>query len=115
MQIQRFETERSSSEGAERRSRLGLYLDILRVIASGTTKPTRILFEARLSWTSMKKALEFLLENELILKEEIDNDDIRRGSSRDLRLKEKYLITNKGLIVIKFFEKEQILADLLTQ
>ena len=103
------------SEATERRSRLGLYLDILRVIASGTTKPTRILFEARLSWTSMKKAMEFLLENELIVKEEIDNEETRRGVTRDLRLKEKYLITNKGLIVIKFFEKEQILANLLTQ
>lgn len=115
MQIERYETRRHTRVEAERRSRLGLYVDILRVIAGGTTKPTRILFEARLSWVSMKKAMDFLIENELIMKEEIDTEDCRRGETRDMRLKERYLITNKGLTVLKFFEKEPILADLLTQ
>ena len=99
----------------ERRSRLGLYVDILRVVANGTTKPTRILFEARLSWVSMQKAMDFLIENELIMRENIEDDEPRRGAARDGRLKQRYLITSKGLVVLKFFDKEQVLADLLTQ
>lgn len=100
---------------SERRSKLRLYLDILRVISSGTTKPTRIMFETNMSWTSMKKALEFLLENELICKEKYENFEIRRGNSRDRRSKERYFISQKGLTIIKFFEKEQLLSNLLAQ
>ncbi len=113
MQSQRYESVRASIP--ERRSRLGLYVDILRVIAGGTTKPTRILFEARLSWTSMKKAMDFLIDNDLIIREDIEDGEPKRGVSRDARLKQRYLITSKGLVVLKFFDKEQVLADLLTQ
>ena len=112
MQIQRYPT---LPEVTERRSKLGIYVDILRVISSGTTKPTRILFEAKLSWTTQKKALEFLLENELIYKENVENTETRRGSSRDGRLKEKYFISEKGRGILKFFDKEQILAKLLNK
>jgi predicted transcriptional regulator len=113
MQIQKIQTW--EVEGCERRSRLGIYIDILRVIAGGTTKPTRILFEAKLSWNTMKKSLEFLLDNDLIYLKKVDNSKGTRGSPRDMRLKEQYFISEKGLIVLKFFDKEQVLANLLNK
>ncbi len=113
MQLQKTQTW--VVENCERRSRLGIYIDILRVIAGGTTKPTRILFEAKLSWNTMKKSLEFLLDNDLIYIEKIDNSKVQRGTSRDMRLKEQYFITEKGLVILKFFDKEQVLANLLNK
>jgi hypothetical protein len=32
-----------------------------------------------------------------------------------MRLKEQYFISEKGLIVLKFFDKEQVLANLLNK
>jgi len=115
MLIEKIESARPIRNEIERRTRLGLYIDVLKVIAGGTNKPTRILYEARLSWTSMKGVMDFLIENELVVKEKIVYKRYGRGITKDQRSRERYAITDKGLTVLKFFDREQILANLLTK
>jgi len=76
---------------------------VLRVIKNGTEKPTRIMYEANLSWTSLKDVLSLLLSQELV--EEIDISE-----SRDKRTVRIYKITEKGDHLIRYFHRaEQLL------
>ncbi|MEM3479151.1 MAG: winged helix-turn-helix domain-containing protein [Candidatus Bathyarchaeia archaeon] len=49
-----------------KRSRLELYLEVLRAISKGVGKPTNIMYRCNLSWTNCKEILEFLTEQGLI-------------------------------------------------
>lgn len=49
-----------------RRSRLGIYFDVLHVIHSGTYKPTRIMYEANLSWSPLREMFKTLLDRGFI-------------------------------------------------
>ena len=75
-----------------RRSRLETYIDILSTVAKGTSKPTRIMYKANLSWVSMQNLLESLIEQNLI--EEINLEKTKR-----------YEITDKGIRVLSYFRK----------
>ena len=74
----------------QKRSRLEVYLDILKVISNGTHKPTRIMYGANLSWKPLMKALESMLEQGLI------NADEKHAT---------YTITEKGRDVLHYFDK----------
>jgi len=50
----------------QRRSRLELYLDVLKAIKNGKEKPTRIMYEANLSWTSLNSITSFLVSQDLV-------------------------------------------------
>ena len=66
-----------------RRSRLEIYFDVLKVIDKGTNKPTRIMYETNLSWTSLCSVFDTLINSDFIREEK------KRNSKR-------YHITEKG-------------------
>ena len=77
-----------------KRSRLEIYLDVLQVIANGTSKATRIMYSANLSWKPLKETLTFLTEKGLI--------EVRKH-----RRSKRYYITPKGRRVLDYFKKLQ--------
>ena len=66
-----------------RRSRLEIYFDVLKAIDNGTNKPTRIMYETNLSWTSVCSVFDALLNSDFIGAEK------KKNSTR-------YYITEKG-------------------
>jgi len=88
-----------------RRSKLEIYLDVLWTIKNGTTKPTRIMYGANLSWKPLQRVLQSMKEQELIV--EIDEKD-----GRDKRTNTRYEITQKGENVIQYFNRVQGLIEL---
>ena len=78
-----------------RRSRLEIRLSILSAVRDGVDKPTRIMHAANLSWKPTQRVLGQLLEQGLI--SEVAGDD--SGRSR-----RKYVITDKGVAVLRYFE-----------
>ena len=79
-----------------RRSQLEIYIDVLNTIKEGTTKPTRIMYGANLSWKLLQGVLLSLIDQGLI--EEVD-----QSRSRDRRTNVIYRVTSKGDSVIKYF------------
>jgi predicted transcriptional regulator len=79
-----------------RRSKLEIFLDVLRVIKNGTSKPTRIMYGSNLSWKLLQETIESLINQGLI--EEIDT-----SSSRDKRTNIIYKITGKGESVLRYY------------
>ena len=77
-----------------RRSRLQILVDVLRVIESGTRKPTRIMHKGNLSWRPLQKILERLLEDELVTVQE---------SKRGGCVSRRYSITGKGAAVVELY------------
>jgi predicted transcriptional regulator len=88
-----------------RRSKLEIYIDVLKVIKGGTIKPTRIMYSANLSWKLLQGILESMVSQDLI--EEIDV-----STSRDKRTNTIYGVTRKGDNVIKFFNHAKGLIEL---
>lgn len=87
-----------------RRSKLEIYLDVLNVIKGGTTKPTRIMYGANLSWKLLQGILGSLVSQGLI--EETD-----LSASRDKRTNRIYHITKKGDGVIRYFDHAKGLIE----
>ena len=81
-----------------KRSRLEIYLDVLKVIANGTSKATRIMYNSNLSWKPLKETLEFLTKQGLI--------EVKKH-----RRSKRYYITSKGLRVLEYFKKLQELLS----
>ncbi|KYH41708.1 MAG: putative transcriptional regulator [Candidatus Bathyarchaeota archaeon B26-2] len=77
---------------SRKRSRLEIYLDILHVLKKGENKPTRIMYRTNLSWTPLQKILNSMVSQGLIVK-------------RENKSKKIYLITEKGLNVLRYFDK----------
>jgi predicted transcriptional regulator len=83
-----------------RRSKLEIYLEVLKIVKGGTEKPTRIMYQANISWQPLMKILSSMVSQELI--EEIDMTSGRRR--RDKRTSRIYVITMKGEQVIRYFK-----------
>ena len=83
-----------------RRSKLEIYLEVLKIIKGGTDKPTRIMYQANISWQPLMKILSSMVSQELI--EEIDMTS--GGRRRDKRTSRIYVITMKGEQVIRYFK-----------
>ena len=83
-----------------RRSRFEIILNVLNVIQSGESKPTRIMFEANLSWKICHGVLDYLIEQGLV--EAIDME--KTWHKRDKRTHTKYIITSKGQSVLRYFQ-----------
>jgi predicted transcriptional regulator len=88
-----------------RRSRLELYLDVLWAIKRGTTKPTRIMYEANLSWKPLQKILNSMLAQKLV-------EDIDASDNRDRRTNTIYKITQKGENIINYFNRAREYLDI---
>ena len=80
-----------------KRSRLEIYLDILRVIKNGVQKPTRIMYSTNLSWNPLQEILTSLIAQNLITV----NDDGNRKN---------YEITEKGRTALKYFNQAKKLV-----
>jgi len=88
----------------KRRSKLEIYIDVLQTIKDGTSKPTRIMYGANLSWQLLQGVLESLVDQDLI--EELD-----QSGSRDKRTNVIYRVTSKGDGVIKYFGYAKCIVD----
>ncbi len=75
-----------------RRSRLEIYFDVLKVIDKGTNKPTRIMYETNLSWTSLCSVFDTLINSDFIREE-------KWMSSK------RYHITEKGRNALSYHMK----------
>ena len=83
-----------------RRSKLEIYLEVLKIIKNGTSKPTRIMYQANISWQPLTRILTSMVSQGLV--EAIaTNSQSRR--TKDKRTKNIYQITLKGEQVIRYF------------
>jgi len=83
---------------APRRSKLEIYVEVLQIIKTGTSKPTRIMYDANLSWDHLHRVLIPMMSQGLI--DEIDTTLERR---RDKRTSRRYELTQKGENVLRYF------------
>lgn len=81
-----------------RRSKLEIYIEVLSIIKSGTSKPTRVMYDANLSWDHLHRVLNPMLKQGLI--EEVDTTQER---GRDKRTSKRYMLTQKGENVLRYF------------
>jgi len=77
---------------ARKRSKLEIYLDILRAIKRGVNKPTRIMYRTNLSWKPLQTILESMANQDLIRPIEVNK-------------RRKYAITQKGENALGYFEE----------
>jgi len=75
-----------------RRSQFEIYLDILKAVAEGKRKPTHIMYRANLSWTRLKKYLDFLISQDLLQETVIDSAST-------------FSLTQKGKDVIGYYKR----------
>jgi len=82
-----------------RRSKLEMYVDILRVLAHrGPLKLTHIMYKANVNCSVLKQYLEFLIKQNLVEERTV-------GKRRVV-----YAITQRGITVLKYFrELKQVL------
>jgi len=88
---------------SKRRSMLDIVLDVLSVVREGVDKPTRIMYAANLSWRPTQRILKMMVERGLLRVVETDGDG---------RTKRRYVVTERGLNVLEYFERAKELLDL---
>lgn len=88
---------------SNRRSRLDIMLNVLLAIKEGVDKPTRIMYATNLSWKPTQNILKNLVRQGLIRELNVDGEK---------RTKSRYVLTEKGQDVIKYFEKAKDLLAL---
>ena len=88
-----------------RRTKLEICLEVLRIIKSGTCKPTRIMYGANLSWKPLQESLNSMVAQGLVV-------DIDSSDNRDNRTNIIYEITQKGENVIRYFSRAKDLFQL---
>lgn len=81
---------------SKRRSRLELYVEVLKVIGKGVNKPTNIMYKCNLSWINLKEILNFLLKQNFI---SVVDEDGRKT----------YRLTERGREVLEYFSRAQTL------
>lgn len=77
---------------SKKRSKLEIYLEVLRVIRTGCSKPTNIMYKCNLSWITLQEILSSLVKRELVA-------EIERNGRRI------YVITAKGKNVLSNLEE----------
>jgi len=77
---------------SEKRSRIRLCLDVLKVIGKGVEKPTNIMYKSNLSWITLTEILK-LLESEGLVK------------CKTIGKRKRYKITRKGIDTLNYFRK----------
>ena len=86
---------------SNKRSRFEICVDILDAIYQGNSKPTKIMYNARIGWIPMCNMLDSLESQELI-----ENIPV---NIQDRRTKIMYKITKKGLNVLEYYNKARTL------
>ena len=82
-----------------KRSKLEIFLDILKVVSNGTHKPTRIMYKNNLSWKPLKKAFESMIKQGLITEEKIG-------------IQSTYYVTDKGKEILNYFKEVTKLLEI---
>jgi len=82
---------------------LDIVLNVLSAVRDGVDKPTRIMYAANLSWKPTQRILRSLVEQEFL--REIEN-------SSSKRTKKRYEITEKGVNLVRYFERAKDLLVL---
>ena len=75
-----------------RRSQMEIQMDILRAVANGREKPTHIMYRANLSWIRLKKHIDFLIAQNLLVEKVDDGNSV-------------YSVTTKGVDIIRYFKR----------
>lgn len=88
---------------SERRSKLEILLTVLRAVKSGVDKPTRIMYAANMSWNPTQRVLKKLVSEGHL--EVIEEPSV-------LRAKKRYVITEKGASVIRYFKGAEELINI---
>lgn len=81
---------------SKRRSKLEIVLTVLSAVANGVDKPTRIMYATNTSWTSIQNILSELVEQGSL------EVEYNQGKGRSNR---RYMITEKGINIIDYFDK----------
>jgi predicted transcriptional regulator len=89
---------------SNRRSRFEIYVDVLTEIMNGANKPTKIMYGANLSYKPLKGILKSLLSQGLIEEE--------AGNIKDKRTKVQYILTHKGINVVRYYSKAKDLIEI---
>jgi len=77
-----------------RRSKLEMYLDILKVLSDGgRLKLTHIMYETNVNWRVLKGYLDFLTKQNLVEKRNVG------------RQRAAYSITQRGITVLEYFRE----------
>ena len=76
---------------------------MLSAVRDGVDKPTRIMYASNLSWMPTQRILRSLVEKGFL--REIENT----GSKRT---KKRYEITDKGLKVVRYFNRAKDILDI---
>ena len=90
-----------------RRSKLGMWLEVLGIIHGGTSKPTRIMYAANLSWKPLQQILRSMKSQRLIR-----DCDTQNARKYDKRTKTRYEITQKGENIVRYFKRARGLLNL---
>jgi len=69
-----------------------IFIDILKAVAEGKQKPTHIMYTANLCWSRMRKQLDFLTTQEMLVSTQVDVGTI-------------YTITPKGKEILEYFRR----------
>ena len=87
-----------------RRSKLEMYLDILKVLARrGPLKMTHIMYKANVNCSVLKEYLDFLIKQNLV-------EERTAGKCRTI-----YAITQRGITVLKYFRELQQVLPILEE
>ena len=87
---------------ASRRSRFEIYVDILTEIKNGTVLPTRIMYGANLSWSTLIQTLEKLTAQGLIEEQPIESNKRKKNS---------YTLTEKGNNFLNYLNRVNELIE----
>jgi predicted transcriptional regulator len=82
-----------------KRSRLEIYLDVLKAIREGTRKPTRIMYRTNLSWKPLMKILGSMIDQDLIVK-------VDEGKHTT------YSIADKGRSLLDYFDRAMKMIEI---
>jgi predicted transcriptional regulator len=87
-----------------RRSKLEMYIDILKVLAhKGPLKLTHIMYKANVNCSVLKEYLEFLIDQELVEEKTV-------GKKRIV-----YVVSEKGLRVLKYFRELKVMLPVIEE
>ena len=95
--------DETSSRGVNmRRSKLEMYIDILRVLSQrGPLKLTHIMYKANVNCSVLKEYLDFLIVQELVQEKTV-------GKKRIV-----YDVSEKGIKVLKYFRELKIMLPII--
>ena len=97
--------DENSSRGVNmRRSKLEMYIDILKVLAQrGPLKLTHIMYKANVNCSVLKDYLDFLIQQELVEEKTV-------GKKRII-----YVVSEKGLKVLKYFRELKVMLPVIEE